>query len=218
MEMICPKFCITDYKMNLLIINAGSSTIKYKVFTANEHEEIHPHSIVSGVIERRDGKLEITLYKASDIHKWQVEETELNNSAHLILKELDSISIDKIGFRIVHGGEKYTEPTLLNANVIADIEQISSLAPLHNPPALEKIREFMILLPQVPKYAVFDTAFHTTMPAKAYLYGLPYELYSKYKNPPLWFPWHFAPLYLFRAAKARAPNRARDHLPSGRRC
>ncbi len=95
-----------------------------------------------------------------------------------VIKSLDEI--DGIGHRVVHGGEKFSDSVLVTDEVIREIEEVSELAPLHNPANLTGIRAFKEILPNVPAVAVFDTAFHQTMPEQSYLYSLPYEYYEKY--------------------------------------
>ena len=103
--------------------------------------------------------------------------------AELTAKETGVIGgageVSVVAHRVVHGGEKFTEGTLITDEVLAQIEALNPLAPLHNPVNVAGIREMRRLFPAVPHVAVFDTAFHHTLPAYAYLYGLPYELYEK---------------------------------------
>ena len=97
------------------------------------------------------------------------------------LNVINSIDeIEAVGHRVVHGGEYFSESVLIDDDVIAKIEEVSELAPLHNPPNLSGIRAFKEKLPDVPMVAVFDTAFHQTMPEESYIYSLPYEYYEKY--------------------------------------
>jgi acetate kinase len=96
---------------------------------------------------------------------------------------INSLSeIDAVGHRVVHGGEKFNQSVLLTQEVIASIEEYIELAPLHNPPNLKGIYAIQELMPETPQVAVFDTAFHQTMPDYAYMYSLPYSLYEKYSN------------------------------------
>src|SRR6516165_2741713 len=103
--------------------------------------------------------------------------------AELTSKETGVISnpgeVSVVAHRVVHGGEKFTEATLLSDELLAEMEKLNPLAPLHNPVIIAGIREMRKLLPAVPHFAMFDTAFHHTLPAHAFLYGLPYELYEK---------------------------------------
>ncbi|HLD03889.1 MAG TPA: acetate/propionate family kinase [Candidatus Dojkabacteria bacterium] len=165
--------------MNILVINAGSTTIKFKLFE-NEADQLTPS--ISGIIDKKHYACTFKLHKALDEdYEWEISEKEYNLAAELILKELKGIQINKVGFRIVHGGEKYIKSTLLTPEVIKDLQELNELAPLHNPPALEKVKDFRLLLPNTPFYGIFDTAFHSSMPPKAYIYALPYEYYEKDK-------------------------------------
>ena len=103
----------------------------------------------------------------------------LTNEKYGVIKSLDEIGA--VGHRVVHGGEKFATSTLINEEVIKAIEECNDLAPLHNPANLIGIRACANLMKGVPMVAVFDTAFHQTMPPKAYLYGLPHEYYNSYK-------------------------------------
>ncbi len=160
--------------MATLIINAGSVTIKYKLF------DTELKLLLSGMIDNKNGKYVSEIIKDGQEYSWDITKEQFLNSANLILNECQGHTIEKIGFRIVHGGEKFKEPTLLTEAVLKELETLNNLAPLHNPPALKKIREFRDLISDVPFYAVFDTAFHSKMPPKAYMYALPYEYYQMY--------------------------------------
>ena len=172
--------------MNVLVINCGSSSLKYQVIHA-ESEEV----LAKGLCERIgiDGRL---VYQPKGGEKEIIEapmptHTEavrmvldaLVNTKTGILKSLDEI--DAVGHRVVHGGEKFANSTLINEEVIKAVEECSDLAPLHNPANLIGMRACRQVLKDVPMVAVFDTAFHQTMPQEAYLYGVPYEYYEKYK-------------------------------------
>ena len=172
--------------MNVLVINCGSSSLKYQVIHA-ESEEV----LAKGLCERIgiDGRL---VYQPKGGEKEIIEapmptHTEavrmvldaLVNTKTGILKSLDEI--DAVGHRVVHGGEKFANSTLINEEVIKAVEECSDLAPLHNPANLIGVRACRQVLKDVPMVAVFDTAFHQTMPQEAYLYGVPYEYYEKYK-------------------------------------
>lgn len=172
--------------MNVLVINCGSSSLKYQVIHA-ESEEV----LAKGLCERIgiDGRL---VYQPKGAEK---EITEASMPTHTeavrmvldalvnpdtgVLKSLDEI--DAVGHRVVHGGEKFANSTLITDEVIEAVEECSDLAPLHNPANLIGVRACQEVLKDVPMVAVFDTAFHQTMPKEAYLYGVPYEYYEKYK-------------------------------------
>lgn len=172
--------------MNILVINCGSSSLKYQLINS-ETEDV----LAKGLCERIgiDG---ILTYQPADGEKKKIEKampthTEaikfvleaLTNEKTGVIKSLSEVGA--VGHRIVHGGEKFTASTVLTAETIKAIEECSDLAPLHNPANLIGVRACQELMPNVPMVAVFDTAFHQTMPKTAYLYGLPYEYYENYK-------------------------------------
>ena len=171
--------------MNILVVNCGSSSLKFQLIDS-ETEQVS----ASGNCERigLDGKI---TYKAHG-DKF-VTETDLPEHGIAIKKVLELLvdkergvinSLDEIhavGHRMVHGGEKFASSVVITDEVISAVEECNDLAPLHNPANLIGIRVCSELMPGVPQVAVFDTAFHQTMPAKAYLYGLPIEYYKNYK-------------------------------------
>ncbi len=172
--------------MNILVVNCGSSSLKYQLIDS-ETEQV----LAKGLCERIgiDGRLtyqpaggekEIT-EAAMPTHNEAIQMVldALVNDKTGVIKSLDEINA--VGHRIVHGGEKFTSSVIINDEVMAAIEECNDLAPLHNPANLIGVRTCQKLMPGVPMVAVFDTAFHQTMPAKAYTYGLPYEYYEKYK-------------------------------------
>ena len=172
--------------MNILVVNCGSSSLKYQLIDS-ESEKV----LAKGLCERIgiDGRLtyqpaggekEIT-EAAMPTHNEAIQMVldALVNDKTGVIKSLDEINA--VGHRIVHGGEKFTSSVIIDDEVMAAIEECNDLAPLHNPANLIGVRTCQKLMPGVPMVAVFDTAFHQTMPAKAYTYGLPYEYYEKYK-------------------------------------
>lgn len=172
--------------MNVLVINCGSSSLKYQVIHSDSEEVL-----AKGICERigidgrlvyqpKNGEKEVT-EAAMPTHTEAVRMVldALVNPKTGVLKSLDEI--DAVGHRIVHGGEKFASSTLLTEEVIQAVEECSDLAPLHNPANLIGVRACQKVLKGVPMAAVFDTAFHQTMPKEAYLYGIPYEYYEKYK-------------------------------------
>ncbi|MBN2829802.1 MAG: acetate kinase, partial [Candidatus Cloacimonetes bacterium] len=170
----------------ILIINCGSSSLKYEVYLMPEKK-----SLGKGLVERiglDEGKITQktdsgTYEKCVPIPNHAVA-MELVKKAitHETLGMLQRIEmIDGVGHRVVHGGEDYAASVIINDDVVKAIEVNSELAPLHNPANLTGIREAIKMLPDAKQVAVFDTAFHQTMPASAYLYGIPRELYNKYK-------------------------------------
>jgi len=172
--------------MNILVINCGSSSLKYQLINS-ESEEV----LAKGLCERIgiDGQLtyqpENGKKETSDIamptHTEAINAVirALTNEATGVIKSLSEVGA--VGHRVVHGGEKFTSSCLINEASIKAIEECNDLAPLHNPANLIGIRACEELMPGVPMVAVFDTAFHQTMPEVAYIYGLPYEYYEKYK-------------------------------------
>ncbi len=172
--------------MNVLVINCGSSSLKYQLIDS-ETEQV----LAKGLCERIkiDGRLKhtpagketIVLDSPMPDHTAAVELVlkMLTDEKYGVISSLSEIGA--VGHRIVHGGEKFAASTIITDEVIAAITECNDLAPLHNPANLIGIDSCKKLMPNVPMVAVFDTAFHQTMPAKAYLYGIPYEYYEKYK-------------------------------------
>ena len=172
--------------MNVLVINCGSSSLKYQLIDS-ETEAV----LAKGLCERIgiDGRLvyqkagndkEIT-EASMPTHKEAIQMVleALTNDKTGAIKSLDEVNA--IGHRIVHGGEKFASSAIITDEMIKTVEECNDLAPLHNPANLIGIRVCAELMPNVPQVGVFDTAFHQTMPAKAYLYGLPIEYYKNYK-------------------------------------
>ena len=173
--------------MNILVINCGSSSLKYQLID-NESEKV----LAKGLCERIgiDGSMISHTPAGKDKVTANIDMPDHVAAVNAVLEKLtdkevgviDSLDrIDAVGHRIVHGGEKFAKSVVIDDEVIKAIEEVSDLAPLHNPANLIGIRSCKKLMPSVPMVAVFDTAFHQTMPPKAYLYGLPYEYYEKYK-------------------------------------
>ena len=173
--------------MNVLVINCGSSSLKFQLINA-ENEEL----IAKGLCERigiegsqlvysPTGKEKVTKAVPMPDHTAAVKLVldSLCDKEVGVVKSLEEINA--VGHRIVHGGEKFAASTILTDEVIKGIEECNDLAPLHNPANLIGINACKELMPGVPMVGVFDTAFHQTMPVEAYLYGIPYEYYTKYK-------------------------------------
>lgn len=172
--------------MNVLVINCGSSSLKYQLI-----DSVSEQVLAKGLCERiaidgrlkhsPSGKESITLDSPMPDHTAAVELVlkMLTDSEHGVIASLDEIGA--VGHRIVHGGEKFATSTVITDEVIEAITECNDLAPLHNPANLIGIASCQKLMPNVPMVAVFDTAFHQTMPEHAYLYGIPYEYYEKYK-------------------------------------
>lgn len=172
--------------MNVLVINCGSSSLKYQVINSDTEQVL-----AKGLCERIgiDGRLVYTPAggekEISDLdmptHKQAIQYVinALTNEKTGVIKSLDEIGA--VGHRLVHGGEKFACSTLITEDVIKAVEECSDLAPLHNPANLIGVRACQELMPNTPMAGVFDTAFHQTMPLEAYMYGIPYEYYEKYK-------------------------------------
>ena len=171
--------------MNVLVINCGSSSLKYQLIDS-ESEKV----LAKGLCERIgiDGRL---TYQKAGLDK-EITEAPMPTHKEAIKMVLDALTNDKtgaiksldevgaVGHRMVHGGEKFTCSAVIDDEMIKAVESCNDLAPLHNPANLIGVNACKELMPNVPMVGVFDTAFHQTMPKKAYLYGLPYEYYEKY--------------------------------------
>ncbi|SDZ28063.1 acetate kinase [Evansella caseinilytica] len=167
----------------IMAINAGSSSLKFQLL------EMPQESVLTkGIVERIGLNDSIFVIEVDGEKKKEVFDIEDHSKAvKILLEKLTSHGIiaslneiDGIGHRIVHGGEKFNDSIVITDEVIAGIEEVSELAPLHNPANLIGVQAFREVLPDVPSVAVFDTAFHQTMPKESYLYSLPYEYYEKF--------------------------------------
>lgn len=180
--------------MKILVINSGSSSIKSTLFdfskspSGKESQTEIAKSLVDGIGLKSCKFIFNKLTKTTVKNSEKCRITHHEAGVKLILETLlktkcikDLNEIVAVGHRVVHGGEKYTKSTILNKKIIQEITKLSSLAPLHNPANLSSIHACQKLLPQAKEVAVFDTAFHQTMPKKAYLYALPKEFYKKYQ-------------------------------------
>jgi acetate kinase len=174
--------------MKVLVINSGSSSIKYQLLDMQSEAVL-----VSGLVERigeARGELTNKAFPGTDsqaVTKIEQPIPDHNTGMRLAIDLItdpekgvikDRAEIDAVGHRVVHGGEAFHQPTVITAEVIAAIEETVPLAPLHNPANLDGIRVAVELFPGVPQVAVFDTAFHQTIPPHAYMYALPYGLYE----------------------------------------
>ncbi|MEE4252511.1 MAG: acetate kinase [Desulfuromusa sp.] len=172
--------------MDILALNCGSSSVKYQLFDWKKKEVI-----AKGMVER------VTIGDSYIIHEVPGRETyreeyecpDHKTAVHLIVKILtdktygvleDMTSISAVGHRVVHGGEKFTKSVLINEAVLDAIKEVQHLAPLHNPPNIAGIEAAQVNLPDVPHIAIFDTAFHQSMPEHAYTYPVPQEWYEKH--------------------------------------
>lgn len=170
--------------MKILVINCGSSSIKASLFESKK-EPIELAKVLLDGIGQKRCKLSFKNKEKNIGHYVDVKDYE--DGLRTILysftktKTLNKLNeIQSIGHRVVHGGEKYTKSIVIDTKVLKEIEELIPLAPLHNPANLEGIKACKKLLPKAMQVAVFDTAFHQTMPEKAYLYGLPYEMYKNH--------------------------------------
>ena len=184
--MVFRIYCQQKIKMNVLVINCGSSSLKYQLINSDSEAVL-----AKGLCERIgiDGRL---VYQKTGCDK-EITEAAMPTHKEAIQMVLDALTNDKtgaigslkevnaVGHRVVHGGEKFAKSVVITDEVISAVEECNDLAPLHNPANLIGIRVCSELMPGVPQVAVFDTAFHQTMPERAYMYALPYEYYEKYK-------------------------------------
>ena len=172
--------------MKILVLNCGSSSIKYALYNMDDNSVM-----TSGGAERVGLDGAFVKVKLANGEKKQImhdipEHTEgvkfifslLTDPEIGVIKSLSEI--DAVGHRMVHGGEKFSQSVLITPEVIKAFEEVSDLAPLHNPANMKGVNAVSELMPGLPQVGVFDTAFHQTMPPKAYMYAIPYELYEKY--------------------------------------
>ena len=167
----------------IMAINAGSSSLKFQLF------EMPSETVLTKGLVERIG-LDNAVFTISVNGEKQTDITEIPDHAvavKILVEKLLSQNIIQsydestgVGHRVVHGGEKFADSVLITDETLAEIEALSDLAPLHNPANIVGIKAFQDILPNVPAVAVFDTAFHQTMPEKSFLYSLPYEYYEKY--------------------------------------
>ncbi|MFH1093131.1 MAG: acetate kinase [Candidatus Omnitrophota bacterium] len=171
--------------MNILVVNCGSSSIKYQLFCMEKHM-----SLLSGIAEKIGSSDSFIVHHKGD-NSYKVKVTlndyfsAIEKIAQLLIHPIwgaikDKSQLYAIGHRVVHGGEEFRSSVLIDKYVMNRIKFYSKLAPLHNPPAYNGIKAAKKLFSDTKQVAVFDTAFHQTMPQEAYLYGLPFKLYKKY--------------------------------------
>ena len=172
--------------MKILVLNCGSSSIKYQLFNMTDRKVIAKGGVEKLGMKgsflkhvRQDGQVVVFEGEILD-HKIGVEYILgiLTSEKHGCLKSLEEL--DAVGHRVVHGGERFNSSVLLTDEVLAEVTKCIDIAPLHNPPNLKGIKAMDELIPGIPQVGVFDTAFHQTMEPKAYMYGIPYALYRKY--------------------------------------
>lgn len=172
--------------MNILVLNCGSSSVKYKLINVDDKK-----TLAEGGVEKIGIPGSFLKFRLPDGSKKVIEEV-IPDHRKAIMDILNILTdptygcissfkeIDAVGHRVVHGGEKFNKSVLINDEVIEKIKECYDVAPLHNPVNMAGIDAITEFMPGVPQVAVFDTAFHQTMPAEAYMYALPYELYTKY--------------------------------------
>lgn len=165
----------------ILVVNCGSSSLKFSLICLSTKQ-----TLLTGLAERLGSESATLSIKRENNKLINNLASPFDHRAALgnILLYLQEIDLDKhviaVGHRLVHGGETYSQPTLITEDVINEIEELSSLAPLHNPANLIGIRATQLAFPELPQVAVFDTAFHQTIPTHAYLYAIPYSLYKEH--------------------------------------
>ena len=172
--------------MNILVLNCGSSSVKYKLINVDDKK-----TLAEGGVEKIGIPGSFLKFRLPDGSKKVIDEV-IPDHRKAIMDILNILTdptygcissfkeIDAVGHRVVHGGEKFNKSVLINDEVIEKIKECYDVVPLHNPVNMAGIDAITELMPGVPQVAVFDTAFHQTMPAEAYMYALPYELYTKY--------------------------------------
>jgi acetate kinase len=175
--------------VNVLVVNCGSSSIKYSLFRMKDHES--GEVLASGLVEKIGEPASRLLHQAGPSKDEQdVSAPDHQAAFRLMIRALAEgpaaviagpRDIQAVGHRVVHGAERFTGSCLIDAEVLRALEDCVPLAPLHNPPNLIGIRAAMALMPDVPQVGVFDTAFHQTLPAAAFLYAIPHDLYAKHR-------------------------------------
>lgn len=171
--------------MNVLVVNCGSSSLKYQLLDMTNESVL-----AKGQFEKIGAKDAIFTHKRPNADKVERVESILNHKEALtillnilvddqygVIKSMDEI--DAVGHRVVHGAEKFADSVLITPAVMEALNECAKIAPLHNPPNIQGIEACQAIMPKVPQVAVFDTAFHQTMPKEAFLYALPYEAYSE---------------------------------------
>ncbi|MGI6678765.1 MAG: acetate/propionate family kinase [Dehalobacterium sp.] len=172
--------------MKILVLNAGSSSLKYQLFDMTNESVL-----AKGLVERIGLEGSLLTHRPADKDKKVINADipdhttaiklmldALTDTGHGVISSMDEI--DAIGHRAVHGGSVFTESTIIDDEVVAKMEELIPLAPLHNPPGIAGIKACREIMPGLPQVAVFDTAFHQSMPEASYIYGLPYEYFEKY--------------------------------------
>ncbi len=172
--------------MKILVINCGSSSLKYQILDMTNET-----LLCKGLVEKIGIEGSVITHEKVGMDKFRLETPMANHEdaiaqvlaaiqdpEHGVVKDMSEIGA--VGHRVVHGGEKYADSVLITEKVMKDVEECCEIAPLHNPPNIAGINACKALMPDTPMVAVFDTAFHQTMPPESYLYAIPYEYYTKY--------------------------------------
>lgn len=172
--------------MKILVINCGSSSIKYQLIEMPEQQVL-----AKGLLEKIGEENSVLTHQVKG-NETQIKKPIANHELGLqlitqiltdpesgVIKNINEIAA--VGHRVVHGGEKFSDSVLITKEVIDAVQEYADLAPLHNPPNLSGIKAAEAILPNTPQVGCFDTAFHQTMPKYAYIYAIPYEYYDKYK-------------------------------------
>ena len=170
----------------MLVFNCGSSTLKFELMDVSSTDATAVARLANGLVDKvggEDASLRLQVGEGQPANR-EVSAGDYREAAVLALdslREAGLADIDAVGHRVVHGGDRFVMPTRIDDDVLTALDGLSELAPLHNPPALEGIRAAReVLGPDVPMVAVFDTAFHSTLPPVAYTYALPHDLAAKY--------------------------------------
>lgn len=162
----------------ILVFNAGSSSLKFSLFASNGMTER-----MAGTFDwKTDGLADVSIRREnSDEQSTQIEVSSHGDAVHKIVEAVSDLGqVRQVGHRFVHGGERFREPTPLSCEIVEELHQLSQLAPLHNPIALEVVQAAQAALPDVPQTAVFDTSFFASLPESAYRYPVPYDWYETY--------------------------------------
>lgn len=165
--------------MKILALNSGSSSIKYRLFDSSKNYQLLKHGLAERIGQKKSSICHII--ETQPVHKKEVALPDYHTAMHALFPNKDLEEIDAVGHRVVHGGEQFKGPTLVNKEVIKEITKLSKFAPLHCQPNVIGIEVLQELLPNIPHVAVFDTAAHATMDFKSFLYGIPIEYYEKHK-------------------------------------
>jgi acetate kinase len=175
-------FLLALFAMNILVLNAGSSTLKFRLLALRDAADEEPRVLVDGMVDKwgtPQAGLKVSVAGEKSTRESVAAESPAEAAEHAI-RVCQPHGIDAIGHRVVHGGPRFVQPARITVEVVQAIRAVSSLAPLHNANALQGIEAGLALLPNAPAGAVFDTAFHATIPDVAARYAIPYDLAEKH--------------------------------------